>query len=329
MVATAAMATPFDSVLSHTNAIYRNASRYDVKSREISKPVRAFALPMRPWLWLPLAACAHSAPPISTPREPIALTYLGVAGWQLEAAGKTILTDPYFSRPSDPNQPLVPDATAIAAHAPAHADLIVVGHSHFDHLLDAAEVAKRTGAELIGSLSTIRVAIASGVPAAQLTGIAGGEDLARAGFSVRVIPSLHSMIGAADTLGEIADSPQLPMPQVGYKAGGTFGYLVRIAGHEVLVLDTANFVERELAGLHPDIAILAPGLREQIRDYSCRLVHALGDPAVVLVTHFDDWHHAPADQPASDDVQDFVAEIGRCSPHTRVIVPKHFARMTF
>lgn len=332
-MATTAMAAPFDSVLSHTNAIYRNASRYDVKTREISEPVRAFAQPMRPWLWLPLAACTHSAPPIPTdpvpPREPIALTYLGVAGWQLEAGGKTILTDPYFSRPADPNQPLVPDATAIAARAPAHADLIVVGHSHFDHLLDAPDVAKRTGAELIGSLSTIRVAIASGVPAAQLTGIAGGEDLARQSFSVRVIPSLHSMIGGADTLGEIAESPQLPMPQAGYRAGGTFGYLFRIAGHEVLVLDTANFVERELAGLHPDIAILAPGLRDQIRDYSCRLVHLLGDPPIVLVTHFDDWHHAPADRPASADVQGFVAELGRCSPRTRVIVPKHFDRMTF
>src|SRR5206468_4265442 len=97
----------------------------------IFEPVRAFGLPMRPWPWLILAACAHAATPSPTaPRAPIAFTYLGVAGWQLEAAGKTILVDPYFSRPADPNQPLVPDAAAIAAHAPAHADLIVICHSH-------------------------------------------------------------------------------------------------------------------------------------------------------------------------------------------------------
>jgi L-ascorbate metabolism protein UlaG (beta-lactamase superfamily) len=264
----------------------------------------------------------------SPARTPITLTYLGVAGWQLEAAGKTILTDPYFSRPADANQPLVPDAAAIAAHAPAHADLIVVGHSHFDHLLDAPEVAKRTGAELIGSLSTIRVAIASGVPAAQLTGIAGGEDLARAGFSVRVIPSLHSMIGAADTLGEIAESPQLPMPQAGYKAGGTFGYLFRIAGHEVLVLDTANFIERELDGLRPDVAIVAPGARQEIHDYACRLMHALGAPPVVIATHFDAWTKPLADDTtlADDtrrDLAAFADEIHACAPATRVIIPEH------
>ncbi|MBC7973386.1 MAG: MBL fold metallo-hydrolase, partial [Myxococcales bacterium] len=61
------------------------------------------------------------------PRAPIALTYLGVAGWQLEAGGKTLISDPYLSRPADSSAPLVPDAAAIAAHTPARADLVFVG----------------------------------------------------------------------------------------------------------------------------------------------------------------------------------------------------------
>ena len=72
-----------------------------------------------------LAACATPKP-----RSQIALTYLGVAGWEIEGGGKIILADPYLSRPPDPDAPLVPDAAAIAAHTPAHADLVVVGHSH-------------------------------------------------------------------------------------------------------------------------------------------------------------------------------------------------------
>ena len=327
-VVATAFAAPFDSVLSHTVAIYRNASRYDVKTLEIIEVSCAFGAVMRPWPWFVLAACAHTAP-LRPTRQPIALTYLGVAGWQLEGAGKVIVTDPYFSRPHDVDEPLVPDDAAIAAHAPAHADLIVVGHSHFDHLLDAPAVAKRSGAELMGSLSTIRIARASGVDPDKLTGISGGEDLARDGFSVRVIPSLHSMLGADDALGEILPSPTLPMPQAGYRAGGTFAYLFRLAGHEVLVFDTANFIEREVTGLRPDIAIIAPGLRAKIRDYTCRLLHAIGDPPVVLATHFDDWHAPPADAPAGDDLNAFVAEVERCAPGTRVIVPKHFDRMTF
>src|SRR4051812_10620184 len=103
--------------------------------------------------WLLLAACGsacHTPAPLPTaatpsgPRSPIALTYLGVAGWQLDAGGKTVLADPYLSRPADAEAPLVPDAAAIAAHTPAHADVVLVGHSHHDHLLDAPAVALRT-----------------------------------------------------------------------------------------------------------------------------------------------------------------------------------------
>ena len=269
-------------------------------------------------------ACAHAPAP-----KPLVLTYLGVAGWQLEADGHVVITDPYFSRPADPDAPLVPDAAAIAAHAPAHADLIVIGHSHFDHLLDAPAVALRTGAQLMGSASTLRVARASHVPDDHLIGVKGGEDFEMAGYSVRVIPSLHSAIGDKHIFGaDIADAPQLPMPAAGYAEGGTFAYLIRIAGRQVLVLDTANFIERELAGLRPDVAIVAPGLRAEIHDYTCRLLHALGDPPVVVATHFDDWHHAPHDDPPDDDLQRFVAEIHRCAPNTRAIVPKHFERMS-
>ena len=270
-----------------------------------------------------LAACGH---PIAAapPRAPLTLTYLGVAGWQIEGDGKLILSDPYFSRPANPDAPLVPDAAAIAAHAPPHADLVVVGHSHYDHLLDAPAVALRTGAKLMGSESTLRVGRASGLDADHLLGVKGGEDFELNGFSVRVIPSLHSVISFG---GEVVDAPILPMPSSGYGEGGTFGYLVRLGGREVLVLDTANFIERELEGIRPDIAIVAPGLREKIHDYTCRLMRVLGAPPVVLVTHFDAWHDPPTDQP-NEDADTFAAEVRACSPHTRVIVPKHFDRMT-
>ena len=278
---------------------------------------------------LVLAACAAPPPAASRPpAAPIALTYLGVAGWQLEAGGVVILTDPYLSRPADPDAPLVPDAAAIAAHVPARADLVAIGHSHYDHLLDAPAVALRTGAQLVGSASTARVARASGVPDDHVITVKGGEDLEFGTYSLRVIPSLHAAIGDKHVFGgEIAPSPHLPMPAAGYEEGGTFAYLLRLAGHEVLVLDTANFIERELAGLHPDIAIVAPGGREQIHDYTCRLLAAIGHPPIVLATHFDDWRGPPVDAPPSDDLRAFVAEVARCSPGTRVIIPRHFDRM--
>jgi L-ascorbate metabolism protein UlaG (beta-lactamase superfamily) len=279
----------------------------------------------------PATPAASTAPPASgalTPREPIALTYLGVAGWQLEAAGKIILADPYFSRPALADQPLVPDDAAIAAHAPAKADLIVIGHSHHDHLLDAPTVAKRTGAQLLGSLTTSLVARASGVPDDRIITVKGGEDFAMDGYSVRVIPSLHSAIGDKHIFGAaLTTVPTLPMPHTGYAEGGTFGYLIRLGGHEVLVLSTANFIERELEGLRPDIAIVGVGLREEVHDYSCRLVRALGAPPRIYANHFDNWREPPRDDPPDADVLAFVDEVHRCAPATEVVIPKHFDRM--
>lgn len=267
-----------------------------------------------------------AAPPVA--RAPISLTYLGVAGWQLDAGVVTILVDPYFTRPADLDGPLTPDLAAIAARAPKRADLIVVGHSHVDHLLDAPAVAQATGAQLLGSASTARYARVSGLAEDRIVPVRGGEDYAMAGYSVRVIPSLHSALGDKHVMGgEIAAAPTTPLRFADFAEGGTFAYLVRVAGHEVLFLGTANFIEREVDGLRPDVAVIATGLREEIHDYTCRLMRALGRPPLVYANHFDDWRGPPVDESPDEDLQAFVAEVARCSPNTRVVVPQHFVRM--
>lgn len=277
-------------------------------------------------LLLTLVACREDqAPRPAGERPPIALTYLGVAGWQLDAGPTTILVDPYFSRP-DLDAPVSPDKAAIAARAPARADAILIGHSHVDHVLDAPAVAAATGAQLIGSVSTARLGRASGLPEAQVVAIRGREQLVREGWSVRVVPSLHSKIDEG-LGGEIAEDPTLPMTWTDYAEGGTFAYLVEIAGRRVLFLGTANFIEAELTGLRPDIAVVATGLRERVDDYTCRLMRALDQPPLVYTNHFDDWRGPPVDEPVSDDLRAFVDEVKRCSPQTRVVIPRHFARM--
>lgn len=303
--------------------------------------LRALRSAMRLFLGVLLAA-ACTRPPATVPatatapavarppRAPITLTYLGVAGWQIEAGAVTILADPYYSRPALDGL-IVPDEIAISRRAPARADLIVVGHSHVDHMLDVPTVARRTHAQILGSLSTARVARATGLPDDQIIPIQGGEDYAfPAGFSVRVIRSLHSALGHKHTAGgiEIPANPRLPLSFDGYAEGGTFAYLVRVGGHEVFFLSTANFIEREIEGLRPDVAIVATGLRHEIHDYTCRLMKALGNPPLVYANHFDDWRGPPVDAPPDEDLRAFVDEVAHCSPGTKVVVPKHFEAMT-
>ena len=267
------------------------------------------------------------------------LTYLGVASWQIAVGSASIVTDPYFTRP-DLTKPIVSDPAAVAAHAPKHVDVIVVGHSHVDHLLDAPPLAIATHAQLIGSETTARYAKAAGVPDDQLISIRGGEDYDFGAFSIRVIPSLHSALDHKHARPHDMTKTERPLAFADFAEGGTFAYLIRIGGHQILVLDTANFIERELAGIHPDIAIIAPGLRGEIYNYTCRLMRVLGEPPLVYATHFDDWQHAPPpqaegaerssgdDDTVDDDTRAFAAEVTRCSPHTTVVIPRHFSPMS-
>lgn len=252
------------------------------------------------------------------------MTYLGVAGWQIDCAGKTILVDPYLTRPALDGV-IASEPKAVAAHAPKKADLILVTHSHVDHLLDTPAMATLTGAQVMGSASTVAVAKSRDVAADHLITVTGGEDFDFDGFSVRVIPSLHSALDHKHTqFGErITTLP--PTRFEDYKDGGTFDYLVRVGGHEIFVSGTANFIERELDGVHADVAIVATGLRSEIYDYTCRLLKHIGEPSTVLATHFDDWKSAPVDEPADDeDLAAFTHEVHTCTPSARAVIPKHF-----
>jgi len=268
------------------------------------------------------------------PRGALQLTYLGVAGWMISDGRATVLLDPYFSRGqgTGDDQLLRPDEHEIAAHIPAKpVDAILISHSHSDHLLDAPAIAARTGAQLVGTPSTIHFARASGIPDDHLITVKGGEDFEFGDFSVRVLPSLHSALGGKHSFGAdrlIAADVKPPLAFGQFNEGGTLVFLVRMAGREVLFLGTANFIERELDGLRPDVAIVATGAREEIHDYSCRLMHALGSPRLVLANHFDQWKvPLEKDDKLPDDVSAdlaaFAAEIKGCSPGTQVVIPRH------
>jgi hypothetical protein len=70
-----------------------------------------------------------------------------------------------------------------------------------------------------------------------------------------------------------------------------------------------NYIEREIVGLEPDVALIGAGAsRKEIYDCSGRLMRDLHYPAIVLPTHWDNFL-APfeaSQQPALEAVQSFV-----------------------
>ena len=273
------------------------------------------------------AAVTSSGSPLT--HAPVVLTYLGVAGWQVADGARALLVDPYFTRADikDSSAVLSPDEAAIARHAPEHADAILVEHSHYDHLLDVPSIARRTGALVIGTESTLNVARAAGIESSHLRLAQGGETFEIGPFSVRAIRGLHSLIGEETAL--IPREIKLPMATKAYAEGNTLQYLVRVEQRTILFVGSANFIESELEGLRPDVAVLAVGLREKIPDYSCRLMRALGRPRLVLADHFDaHWKPLGPEQMSIEEesrasLMRFAGEVHACSPESKVVIPEH------
>ena len=283
----------------------------------------------------------------------IRLTHLGAAGWEITDGERVVLLDPYLSRlrvtgqfgtyatpalPGDtrrvfgPDDDLVSDTATVDAHV-TRADFILHSHSHFNHTLDTPHIARKTGATVIGTESTTNLARAGGVPEARLLSVRGGEDYEFGGFSVKVIPSLHSALNGK----HFFDSRVVPHDFRGPRRlvtdveGGTLAYLLRLAGYEILWFGSMNYIEREVQGLRPDVAMIAAARqRLEIHDYTARLVRALGFPKIVFATHWDEQsfqYGAPQDERLRE-AQVFVKEVKAVSPRTRVILPRHFERHT-
>jgi L-ascorbate metabolism protein UlaG (beta-lactamase superfamily) len=282
-------------------------------------------------------------------RARVRLTHLGAAGWEITDGQTTILMDPYLSRlryrarfglmdtPElsgdtrrvfGPDDNLVCDTAAVDARI-TRADFILHSHSHFNHTLDMPYIAKKTGATVIGTESTAALARAGGVPEVQILTVHGGEDYEFGALSIKVIPSLHSALNGK----HYYDSRVFPRSFHGTRRmdndveGGTLAYMLRFAGHKILWFGSINYLEREVLGLRPDVALIAAARqRLEIHDYTGRLMRALDRPRLVFATHWDEQslpYGAPQDARLRE-VEVFVKEVKAVSPRTRVVVPKHF-----
>jgi L-ascorbate metabolism protein UlaG (beta-lactamase superfamily) len=291
-------------------------------------------------------------PGIARSQSEVRLSYLGTAGWEITDGKTVILVDPYLSRLklptpndgvlADDSRPLfgwdsigVSDEAVIDAHI-KKADFILITHTHLDHTLDLPYIARKTGAKVIGTESTINMARASAVPGNQLMAVRGGDDLEFGVFSLRVIPSLHGILRRAPNMPPIPGPPppeifpsdaKPPFQLHDYVQGGTLAYFIRLNGVKLLVFGSMNYIEREVEGLRPDAALIgAMPERREIYQYTARLLRALGDPPLVLPTHWDRFNvpYSISQQPAVQRLQSFLAEVKEASPGTRVIVPQYF-----
>ena len=279
----------------------------------------------------------------------VRLDWLGVATYRLTVGDTVLFLDAYMDRV--PAAPPVGMGTADVERA----DWVLVGHSHFDHLWGAERIAAQTGATVVGSHETVRIMREAGVPEQQVMAVAGGEPVRLSDeVRVRVFPSLHSCVWASglalhpaeECVGDLGLDHQERQERMGRLLsglpdgadrqalaavaehlevsdqhprgdGGSLAYLIETPEGSLLWKDTSGHWSGVLAGLRPDVALLAAAGRANVDGEPVQgslagflaAEVALLRPQRVVLGHHDDWLPPFTSAPDVDPIRARVAEV--------------------
>ena len=193
----------------------------------------------------------------------IKVTWYGHATLGLEIDGNKLLVDPYFTGN--------PAATVTAEDVMA--DYILVTHGHFDHVCDVAEIAKRTGATVIGNFEIVEWVGKQGVEKTHGQHIGGGH-LHPFGY-LKLTPALHGS-GLPD--GNNGGNP------AGFLLTTKDGSKIYIAG------DTGLFSDMQLIGQEGiDLAFVPIGDNYTMGPDDAYKAVELIKPKHVIPVHFNTW----------------------------------------
>jgi L-ascorbate metabolism protein UlaG (beta-lactamase superfamily) len=233
----------------------------------------------------------------SSPGE-LSVRFMGVSTLMLSDGQTSIMTDGFFSRPELFKVLLGrigPDNERIdaALHTLCNPRLaaVMVAHSHFDHALDSAVVASRTGAVLVGSASVANIGLGAGLAPERIKSVDTQGPFRFGDFKVQAFQSPHSP--DAKFPGTITAPLTAPARASAYKEGGNYSYLIDHNGLRILIHPSANFTPGLFKGVKADIVFLGIGTlgKQDLRfaqDYWHEVVQTTGARLVIPI-HWDDF----------------------------------------
>lgn len=158
----------------------------------------------------------------------VKLKWLGHAAWLITFSKTTIIIDPFLT--NNPKAAIKPDEIN-------KLDYIFITHSHFDHVGDAFDLAKKTGAKTVSIFEISNIAVEAGVSQEKALGMNKGSDLVSLGdLKVALTHADHS--------------------------GNEVGFVIECDGKTIYHAgDTALFGDMSLIHelYHPDVALLPIG----------------------------------------------------------------------
>lgn len=224
------------------------------------------------------------------------LEWLGVSGYRMTYEGTSLYVDPYVSRV--PLRSLLlrrtalPDPALLDRWIRPDGDVagVLVGHTHFDHAVDAPAIARRFRAPAYGSASL-----------AALMRLHGLGDLAvevepyrryeLGPFVVSFTPSAHSKLLLGRRVpfdGELCCDHLDSLSPGAYRCGQVWGIRIEVGGTSFYHQGSANLDDAALRAEPVDVFLAGIAGRAVTPRYWARVLPRL-DPRIVVPTHYDDF----------------------------------------
>jgi L-ascorbate metabolism protein UlaG (beta-lactamase superfamily) len=239
--------------------------------------------------------------PRAAPDSPLTVTWAGVTTLLINDGTSAVMTDGFFSRPRllrvgllrvSPSPPRIDGCLDRLGVDRLEAVLPV--HTHFDHAMDSAVVAERTGAKLVGGTSAAQIGRGHRLlPEGRLVIATPGEPVTLGAFDVTLVESEHC---PPDRFPGLITAPVMPPVRASaYKCGEAWSTLVhhRPTDRRLLIVGSAGFIPGALNEYRADVAYLGIGQlglqpESYLTDYWIATVGAVGARRVVLI-HWDDF----------------------------------------
>ena len=226
------------------------------------------------------------------------ITWLGVSGYRLTYEGHSLLIDPYVSRV--PLRAVLRRTTAIPdprmierfVGSPPRVAGVLVGHTHFDHAVDAPEIARRFSAKAYGSSSLVALMRAHGLGALAVE-VEPYRRYELGPFTASFIPSLHSklILGFAVPFdGELTCDHLDGLSPSAYRCGPVYGIRIEVGGISFYHQGSANLIDDAIRAQDVPVDYFLAGVagRGFTRDYWRRILRRL-EPHTIIPTHYDDF----------------------------------------
>jgi L-ascorbate metabolism protein UlaG (beta-lactamase superfamily) len=208
----------------------------------------------------------------SVPPGAVTVRWTGTSTLVFSDGETTFIVDGWFSRPGPLSLlagEIGPDLAAIekglARNEIREAAAILPVHSHYDHAMDAPEVAKRTGALLLGSEATANIGRGWGLAEEQIRVVKDRDSFLFGDFTLIVIESRHFEFPDPAIREQALGDPEMNaplVPPVGafeYKVGKAYALQLIHPRGSLLVQGSAGYVEGDLEGVAADVVFLGVG----------------------------------------------------------------------